>query len=113
MFKLAKKDLKNASVVINLGQVGCIAEVVVNGIPMGTLWKSPYRVDITRALKKGINQLEIRVVNNWANRLIGDEQPDCKQRFTYTATKFYKADSPLLPAGLIGPVHLSFYRLSY
>ena len=112
-FKLAKKDLKNASVVINLGLVGCIAEVVVNGIPMGTLWKSPYRVDITRALKKGINQLEIRVVNNWANRLIGDEQPDCKQRFTYTATKFYKADSPLLPAGLIGPVHLSFYRLSY
>ena len=112
-FKLAKKDLKNASVVINLGLVGCIAEVVVNGIPMGTLWKSPYRVDITRALKKGINQLEIRVVNNWANRLIGDEQPDCKQRFTYTSTKFYKADSPLLPAGLIGPVHLNFYRLSY
>jgi hypothetical protein len=87
-----------------------MAEVVVNGASLGTLWKSPYRIDITKSLKKGVNTLELRVVNTWANRIIGDKQPDCVHRYTYTVWDFYKADSPLLPAGLMGPVWLQFYR---
>ena len=63
-------------------------------------------MDVTQALRPGKNQLEVRVVNTWANRIIGDMQPDCKTKYTYTPADFYRADSPLLPAGLIGPVEL-------
>jgi hypothetical protein len=83
-----------------------IAEVSVNGKPAGILWKRPFRAEATSALKPGANALEIKVTNLWVNRLIGDQQPNVAQRFTYTAQQFYRADSPLLPSGLIGPVQI-------
>ena len=97
---------KAARYILNLGQVGNLAEVSVNGQPLGTLWKEPYRIDISQALKAGKNELEVRVVNTWANRIIGDMQPDCQQKYTYTPDVFYRADSPLLPGGLLGPVEV-------
>jgi hypothetical protein len=89
---------------LDLGDVKNIAEVSVNGKPLGILWKTPFRVDVTSALKAGANALEIKVTNLWVNRLIGDQQPDVTKKFTYTAQQFYRADSPLLPSGLLGPV---------
>jgi hypothetical protein len=89
---------------LDLGDVKNIAEVSVNGRPLGILWKPPFRVDVTSALKAGENALEIKVTNLWVNRLIGDEQPGVAKKYTYTALPFYKADSPLLPSGLLGPV---------
>ena len=59
---------------LDLGWVEVIAEVRLNGRDLGTLWKPPYRVDITDAVRSGDNDLEIRVTNLWPNRLIGDEQ---------------------------------------
>ena len=59
---------------------------------------------MTSALKAGDNTLEIKVTNLWVNRLIGDQQPGVTKKYTYTAMPFYKADSPLLPSGLLGPV---------
>ena len=59
---------------LDLGWVEVIAEVRLNGRDLGTLWKLPYRVDITDAVRSGDNDLEIRVTNLWPNRLIGDEQ---------------------------------------
>ena len=59
---------------------------------------------MTEALEAGQNAIEIRVVNQWVNRIIGDMQPDCKHQYTYTPAPFYKADARLLSAGLIGPV---------
>ena len=97
---------KAARYILNLGQVGNLAEVIVNGQPLGTLWKEPYRIDISQALKAGKNELEVHVVNTWANRIIGDMQPDCQQKYTYTPDVFYRADSPLLPGGLLGPVEV-------
>jgi len=91
---------------LDLGNVKNIAEVAVNGKPLGILWKAPFRVDVTSALKPGANALEIKVTNLWVNRLIGDQQPDASTKYTYTAVQFYRADSPLLPSGLIGPVQL-------
>jgi hypothetical protein len=32
----------------------------------------PYEIDITKAVKKGENSIEIEVTNTWHNRLIGD-----------------------------------------
>ena len=48
--------------------------MTVNGKPLGTFWKAPFRVDVTSALKPGANTLEIKVINLWVNRLIGDQQ---------------------------------------
>lgn len=90
---------------IDLGQVKNLAEVRVNKQLMGVLWKAPFRVDITDALKAGENALEIRVTNLWPNRLIGDKQLGT-QKIAYAAYDPFKADSPLLPSGLLGPVTL-------
>ncbi len=90
---------------LDLGSVKNLAEVTVNGKPLGIIWKRPFRVDITDALKSGENVIEIKVTNLWVNRLIGDQQPGAK-KYTYTAMNFYQADSPLLPSGLIGPVQI-------
>lgn len=91
---------------LDLGEVKNLAEVAVNGKPLGTVWKTPFRIDATEALKPGANALEIKVANLWVNRLIGDKQPGVTKTYTYTAVEFYKADSPLLPSGLLGPVRV-------
>jgi hypothetical protein len=89
---------------LDLGDVKDLAEVVVNGKSVGVVWKKPFRIDVTNALKSGKNTLEIKVTNLWVNRLIGDQQPGVTKKITYTTMPFYKADSPLLPSGLLGPV---------
>lgn len=93
-------------IILDLGEVGNLAEVYVNGEYCGTAWKHPFRVDITSAVREGENDIRIKVVNLWVNRLIGDEQPDCTTRYTFTDARHYKADSPLLPSGLMGPVRI-------
>jgi hypothetical protein len=91
---------------LDLGVVRNLADVLVNGKPLGIIWKRPFRVDVTDVLKPGENKLEIKVTNLWVNRLIGDQQPDIPKKYTFTTQAFYKADSPLLPSGLIGPVQI-------
>ncbi len=99
-------SLPQQKIVLDLGNVGCMAQVFVNGREVATLWHAPYCVDITEFAKEGINDLEIRVANLWVNRIIGDQQPDCVKRYTYTPVRFYNADAPLLPSGLMGPVRI-------
>jgi hypothetical protein len=88
---------------LDLGQVGDVAEVTVNGKPAGIAWKPPYEVEIGALVGEGANTVEVRVANLWVNRLIGDAQPGAK-KVTFTAAPTYTADAPLRPAGLIGPV---------
>jgi hypothetical protein len=94
-------------VVMDLGRVKEIAEVSVNGKPLGTLWKPPFQADVTGALRPGGNHLEIKITNLWPNRMIGDQQPSAAKRYTFTDYKPYTKDSPLLESGLLGPVTLS------
>ena len=91
---------------IDLGDTKNLAEVTVNGKPLGVLWKTPFQVDVTAALKPGANAVQVKVTNLWVNRLIGDQQPDAAKKYTYTTQQFYRADSPLLPSGLLGPVRI-------
>src|SRR5262249_4669196 len=115
---------------LDLGQVAVVAEVTLNGTPLGTWWKPPYFGEITTAAKRGPNTLKIRVTTLWVNRLIGDEQypDDCEwngivlkkwpdwlvkneprpssQRLTFTTWHHWKKDSKLVDSGLIGPVVL-------
>ena len=115
---------------LDLGNVQVIAGVKLNGRDLGTLWKSPYRLDITGAVKPGDNRLEVGVTNLWINRMIGDEQlpedsdrnkngtlkawpqwleedkPSPTGRHTFTSWRLWKKDSSLQPSGLLGPVTL-------
>jgi hypothetical protein len=91
---------------LDLGNVQNLAEVSVNGQSLGIAWKTPFRVDATATLKPGANTLEIKVTDLWVNRMIGDRQPNAAKQYTFTSPVFYKADSPLLPSGLLGPVQI-------
>ena len=91
---------------LDLGKIGDIAEVRINGKLMGTAWKAPYRIDIGPAVRPGRNALEIKVADLWVNRLIGDAQPGVTDKITYTSLPTYRPDAPLRPSGLIGPVTL-------
>jgi len=112
--------------VLDLGRVEEMAEVFVNGKPAGILWKKPFEVDVTKWLKAGENQLEVRVVNLWPNRLIGDEQllenngfvngkwPESVTknqtppggRLTFTTRTHWNKHAKPLSSGLLGPVVL-------
>ncbi|MGB3151430.1 MAG: glycosylhydrolase-like jelly roll fold domain-containing protein, partial [Maribacter sp.] len=115
--------------ILDLGKVSIAAEVIINGQNLGVLWMAPFKVDITQALKNGANNLEIKVTNQWTNRLIGDERfaatdeysktdalmpawyvnnepMPVSERTTFTTAQFYNANSPLLSAGLVGPVYI-------
>lgn len=90
---------------LDLGAVHELATVTVNGVPFQTLWHAPYRVDISKALKPGRNRIAIDVVNLWPNRLIGDKQMGATP-VAFAPSSPYRANSPLLPSGLLGPVRI-------
>lgn len=89
---------------LDLVAVKNLARIRLNGRDLGVVWCAPWRVEITEALTKGTNRLEIEVVNLWVNRLIGDKSLQENNMFTWTTRNPYKKDSPLLPSGLLGPV---------
>jgi hypothetical protein len=83
-----------------------IAEVTVNGKSAGVLWKPPFRADVTGALKPGANTVEIKVTNLWANRLIGNNEPNVTNKYAWTSLHALGAGSPLLASGILGPVRV-------
>jgi hypothetical protein len=110
---------------LDLGVVHDMARVKLNGRDLGVVWCAPWRIDVTGAIKAGDNQLEIEVVNRWANRMIGDKQPadanartvECPPgflggkripagRYTFCTDDPYDPNSPLVPSGLLGPVQI-------
>jgi hypothetical protein len=90
---------------LDLGVVGELARVFVNGRDLGVSWTEPDVVDVTQALRPGANEIEIVVTNYWANRMIGDLQPGAK-RETFAPIAPFTAASPLRRSGLLGPVRL-------
>lgn len=141
---LGKDDLvAGKRVSVDLGELNDIAELSVNGKKVAVLWYPPYRTDITDYVRNGDNLIEVAVTNNWANRLIGDEQyepdfewgedrgaemgramkafPDwfmkdeprpSRDRKTFVIWSYFRKDSPLQPAGLVGPVMLNILKIN-
>jgi len=73
-FEWSKPRSEKEAIWLDLGEVKNIAEVKLNGVDFGVFWKTPYAVNVSRAIETGTNELEIRITNLWPNRLIGDEK---------------------------------------
>ena len=94
---------------LDLGELKNIAIVTLNGQRVGLLWKPPFRMDISSALKEGENKLEIQVINLLVNRIHGDFALPAEKRHirAFGAIEQYRAGAAkdgLLPSGLLGPV---------
>jgi hypothetical protein len=98
----------NRRVMLDLGAVNDLAEVVVNGKPVATAWKPPYRVDVTGALRAGANNIEIKVTNQWTNRMLGDRGAPPERRVLAAAGggRGGGAGGQAPVSGLLGPVRL-------
>jgi len=98
-------DFVGKSLYLDLGKVNELAGVRLNGKDLGTLWKPPFLVDVSQAVKPGKNLLEVKVTNRWANRLIGDQFLPEAERITHnTDDKHFAKNSTLQESGLLGPV---------
>ena len=101
------RALDSASrIFLDLGEVREVAEVALNGESLGIVWKPPFRFDVTGKLRHGKNEVVIRAVNTWANRLIGDAALPEAERHTWTSFTHYKKTDAIPDSGLIGPVTL-------
>jgi len=101
-----KDNSQHKPVYLHLGKVAVMATVKINGVDCGTAWTAPYRVEIGNALKKGVNTLEIDVVNTWANAINGSDKGTPPFPGIWTNGKYRMNEDVLLEAGLIGPLTL-------
>ncbi|MBX7258261.1 MAG: hypothetical protein K1Y02_18000 [Candidatus Hydrogenedentes bacterium] len=102
---------------LDLGQVGNVAEVSLNGKPVGVRWYRGQRLDVTTAAQKGDNALVIRVTNTLINAITGlDRMPPVPDELavrlgqglhdTDSSTLSLLNFKPLPVSGLIGPVRI-------
>jgi (4-O-methyl)-D-glucuronate---lignin esterase len=90
------------------GDVGDIAQVLVNGVDCGIIWTAPFEADITAALRPGRNAIVVKVANAWMNRLIAEARHPTGEIFGPVA-EVYEPQAEISPAGLSGPVVLRAY----
>lgn len=100
----SKQIQLDGKIMLDLGKALDIAEVYLNGKPVDTLWRPPYKCDITGLLKKGENKLEIKVTNEWTNRLLGDRLAGSGKK-VLNSSLFVMARQPV-ESGLLGPVRV-------
>jgi hypothetical protein len=106
-----------------------LASVKVNGTDCGVVWCAPWKAEAAGRFREGENSLEVKVVNNWHNRLIGDCFLPPEKRVTKSTLRYwdrprtnavpgnawtlwptvfsgYAISDPLQPSGLLGPVEI-------
>ncbi|MDR1594907.1 MAG: glycoside hydrolase family 2 [Prevotellaceae bacterium] len=103
-FSLDVKPAGNIS--IDLGKVGVMAKVKINGKYVDGAWTYPYRVDITDVVKSGDNTVEIEVVNTWVNRFIGESALPKNERVVKPLYNNWNTSSKLQDAGLLETVKI-------
>ena len=88
---------KGTSVMLDLGEVHDVATVTVNGQSLPTLFSAPFRVDVTKLVRAGKNDISVAVANVPQNAMIDPKD------------KIYKKLKPV-PAGWVGPAKLEAQR---
>jgi len=106
--------------ILDLGEVGCVADVKINGQDAGVAWMQPYRLNVATLIRPGRNHLAVAVTNLLINRVSGFETlpgvpPELVARYGETVERYTEGAKafqrekhfhPLPPSGLIGPVFL-------
>ena len=103
-FTLAAVPKPGQRIILDLGEIHEVASVRMNGREVGVVWTKPARIDITKFVHQGENALEIKIVNLWPNRLIGDAGLSAQKRLTETNVHKFSEKTPLYHSGLDGPV---------
>lgn len=116
----AKPAEQASAYLLELGEVYQSAKVILNGEELGTLFGPTYQLVIPADKLKDSNELEVRVSNLLANRMIQmDKDGGAYKKFyntNFAANKkenrgpdglFTAAGWDPLPSGLVGPVSLS------
>ncbi len=91
---------------LDVGGAAALAEVRVNGVDCGVAWTAPWRVDVTRALRRGKNRLAIVTPSTWKNRLVAERELPEAARAAWTSAPVRVANDDPTPLGLFGPVQL-------
>jgi len=112
-FVMDASQLKsNQKINLDLGEIYVTARVFLNGKEAGTLWKDPYRLEISGFLIPGRNKLLVEVANTSPNRIVGDLNSTNEKKYTWSnSTSHYDKDSKLIRSGLIGPVIMRFSKI--
>jgi hypothetical protein len=85
------------------------ALVTVNGKSAGALWHPPYRLDVTKLLKSGVNHIEIRVYNTALNAWSALPPHDYKPLIAKYGDRFQMQDLDKvkpISSGILGTIHL-------
>lgn len=108
---------KENAYTLELGTVGEMARVYLNGEEVGVSLFPPHRVKLGNSLRDGENNIVIEVANTWQNQLTFDNSvvPSDTQRLRSNlkgSKQFTKGDRPWtivkpLASGLIGPVKIT------
>jgi len=107
---------------LDLGTVGNIAEVVLNGKSAGVRWMRGQLLDISGLAREGNNSLVVDVTNTLINRVSGlEELPPVPEylverlgtdaRAGSSPSKRLLGYEPLPVSGLIGPVEIRAYKM--
>ena len=121
-FNLPKHYVRdNIRLYLDLGDVGNVAEVILNGKPVGIVWMKGQRLEVTKQALGGKNHIEIRVTNTLINRVSGlkefppvpkELQPRLGHGLTDTGSSAQAllGFKPLPRSGLLGPVEIHPYK---
>ena len=99
----------DADISLDLGKVGEVARVYLNGQEIGTSVFPPHKFSVHGLLREGENFVSIDVTNTWLNQLIGEAgKPLAEQRTqsnvgSSDGSRHWSNYAPQ-PSGLLGPV---------
>ncbi|NQU44062.1 hypothetical protein HQ520_12310 [bacterium] len=99
----AERIQSGQTVYLDLGKVCDVAEVTLNGLPVGIVWTSPFALDVSDLLRSGANTLQVAVANRWVNRIIGDENLPADALYAEDGSKFTIGRLADLPPWLNDP----------
>jgi hypothetical protein len=85
------------------------AVVRVNGRRVGSVWAPPFRIEVSDALRPGVNTIHVEVANTAMNHMAGQSRPNYRLLNLRYGERFAPQDMDqvqVLPSGLMAPVRL-------